>query len=354
MTSRNQSHKPQITNKMVTLKNKLFLGCFICTLVSLTTSASLLNFISDIDPCEEVCQKTYPSHTYDKSQSVECCKRGCRLYSIIELVGEEDGVNGTLKSCSENCDDAYPGATDETSACSLGCNSQKPFTDKWGHMIDMDTDFLGDGMPRMMYPFLYMHNMYSNMVDKVTHHMSVSWSFFMQDGSGRLVVIKSQPQVLDMDVQDFDDYSAYKGTSSMLETNIEASDNTATEVLRHSQIKSARSFSDELNAAQSDPWKYQLDDINSSDWLTCIARKTGIPRLLLCMIILLSAVAMIWLCMSAAVTAPEHRISQQKLSINGDLEYLRYLPEKLGIKGIHPQDYVEARPLPLKIRVEQI
>lgn len=71
-------------------------------------------------------------------------------------------------------------------------------------LVDMDSDFLHEGMPGMMYPFLYMHNMYSNMVDKVTHHMSVSWSFFMQDGSGRLVVIKSQPQVLDMDVQDFD------------------------------------------------------------------------------------------------------------------------------------------------------
>ncbi|XP_059149398.1 transmembrane protein 59-like isoform X2 [Physella acuta] len=335
---------------MVTLQNKLLLCTSIFTFVSITASASLLNLISDIDPCEDACQKTYPSHTYDKSQSIECCKRGCRLYSIIELVGEEDSINGTLKSCFDNCNDAYPGDTDETSACSLGCSSQKPFTDKWGHLVDMDSDFMHEGMPRMMYPFLYMHNMYSNMVDKVTHHMSVSWSFFMQDGSGRLVVIKSQPQVLDMDVQDFDDYSAFKGTSSMIETNIEASDNTATEVLRHSQMKSARGFTDELNAAEAEPWK--LND-NSSDWLTCIARKTGIPRLILCMIILFSAIAMIWLCMSAAVTAPEQRFPQ-KLSISGDLEYLRYLPDKKGIKGIHPQDFIEARPLPVKIHVEKI
>ena len=37
-----------------------------------------------------------------------------------------------------------------------------------------------------------------------------------------------------------------------------------------------------------------------------------------------------------------------------DMDYLRYLPEKKGIKGIHPQDVVEARPLPVKIRIEKI
>ncbi|KAK0052165.1 transmembrane protein 59 [Biomphalaria pfeifferi] len=341
---------------MVTQENKLLLLSCFTLLFSLTTSSSVLNLISDIDPCEDVCLKTYPLYivdSFDKSQSVESCKRGCRLFSLIELVGDEDGLNGTVKTCLENCLEAYPSQNDDTSACMLGCNSQKPFSDKWGPMTDFDADFLTDGMPRMMYPFLYMHNLYSNMVDKVTHHMSVSWSFFMQDGSGRLVVVKSQPQVLDMDVQDFDDYSAFKGTSSMLETNIESSDNTATSVLRHSQLKSARSFSDELNAAQMEPWSYKLDDVNGSDWLTCIAHKTGIPRLILCLILLLSAVAMIWLCMSAAVTAPDQRFSQ-KLSINGDLEYLRNLPEKLGIKRIHTQDSIEARPLPVKIRVERI
>ena len=62
------------------------------------------------------------------------------------------------------------------------------------------------GLVGMMYPLLYMHNMYSNMIDKVSEHMSVSWSFYMQDGTGRLVVVKSQPQFLEMDtkVKDFD------------------------------------------------------------------------------------------------------------------------------------------------------
>ena len=44
----------------------------------------------------------------------------------------------------------------------------------------------------------------------------------------------------------------------------------------------------------------------------------------------------------------------QRLSINGDLEYLRAVGEKDGFKLLHPQSVVEARPLPVKIRVEQI
>jgi hypothetical protein len=43
-----------------------------------------------------------------------------------------------------------------------------------------------------------------------------------------------------------------------------------------------------------------------SDWLTCVARKTGIARIVLCFLILATAVVMIWFCLTAAATAPDH------------------------------------------------
>ncbi|RUS71673.1 hypothetical protein EGW08_020562 [Elysia chlorotica] len=342
---------------METLKNRMFICCALLAFVTFTSASSLFrDLISDVDVCEDVCQKTYPAHTYDKSLSEDCCKRGCRLYSIIELVGAENGVNGTLRACYDNCNDAYPDENEESAACVAGCDSQKPFKEKWSTIPGLDSPFFDGDIKGMMYPFLYMHNMYSNVVDKVAHQMSVSWSFFMQDGTGRLVVIKSQPQMVDMDVQDIDaDYSAFRGTSSVAETNIEPAERTATEMLRLSQLNSAKAFGDEMNVAGADPWKTaQNFEEPTSDWLTCIAHKTGIPRLFLCVLILLSAISMIWLCMSAAIGSPEQRTSQ-KLSIKSmDMDYLRYLPERRGIKGIHPQDIVEARPLPVKIRIEQI
>ena len=58
----------------------------------------------------------------------------------------------------------------------------------------------------MLYPLMYVHSLYSNMIDKAYQHMSVRWSFYMAAGDGKLVVIKSQPQVLTefMDEQDVD------------------------------------------------------------------------------------------------------------------------------------------------------
>ncbi|BFZ16940.1 hypothetical protein BsWGS_19979 [Bradybaena similaris] len=337
------------TNK---LYNKLLYSWALLTLVASSSASFLLDsLISDADPCQDVCIKTYPPGTY-KSALGDCCWRGCRLSLIIHFIGEADGVNGTLSSCYENCKEAYPSEVEDSSACMLGCRSQIPVTDKHDQLKDLESSIPEMEMSHLLYPLMYMHNMYSSMFDKATNQMCVSWSFLMRDGQGHMMVIRSLPQELDTDVQDFDDYT-YRGTSSVLETNIESSGNTATEVLRHSQLKSARSLGDEISAAQADPWKHQQDDASASDWLTCISRKLGLPRFLLCVFIVFSAVAMVWLCMSAAVTAPDQRVSQ-KLSIQGDLEYLRYLPDKKGITGVHPQDFVQARPLPMKIRIEQI
>ena len=42
---------------------------------------------------------------------------------------------------------------------------------------------------------MYVHNLYSNMIDKFNRHTSISWSFFMQNNNGNLVVVKSGPHI---------------------------------------------------------------------------------------------------------------------------------------------------------------
>ncbi|BFZ00117.1 hypothetical protein BsWGS_03155 [Bradybaena similaris] len=313
---------------------------FVLTLASATLQEG---FLTEIDPCEDVCQKTYPLHTYEKSLSGACCSRGCRLYSILELLGDKDSISATLKLCHDNCHEAYPKQAEETSACVLGCDSQKPFRDNLGH-INFDPKIPNNGMPVMPDPLLYMHNMYNSMLGQMRQHVSVSWSLFVQDSEGKMIIAKSKPQVFDLD---FQGQPASLGTSSVMETNIEPVGNMATEMFRHSQLKSASSGQDEFSPLVSG-W----DDGSSNDWLTCIARRTGMPRLLLSVIMLLSAVALIWLCVSAAVTAPDQRLPQ-KLSIHSDLDYLQMLPDK-STTGILPQDVAEARPLPAKLVVEQV
>lgn len=44
----------------------------------------------------------------------------------------------------------------------------------------------------MMYPLMYVHSIYSNMLDKMYSGMSASWSFYANNQ--RIIIIKSQPQ----------------------------------------------------------------------------------------------------------------------------------------------------------------
>ena len=42
-------------------------------------------------------------------------------------------------------------------------------------------------------PFLYVHNFYSNMVDTVQVHFSMTWSFFIATEDGTMIVMRSPP-----------------------------------------------------------------------------------------------------------------------------------------------------------------
>ncbi|KAJ8307780.1 hypothetical protein KUTeg_014664 [Tegillarca granosa] len=328
-----------------TVEILLIFGLFLCVISASSVFDSVLD---DISTCADDCRKTYSPHTYekvpipnglsgivDKNYLIGCCQRGCRFFSIMEFIYHHDNVNITQKGCISSCSEAY-NKTDEYEACTLGCKNQIPQARKHDQ-----EDFFGDSSIHFLYPLMYVHNMYSNMIDKMYHGMSVSWSFYMQADDGKVVVVKSQPKfTLDLDDMD-DEYN----TANYFETNLEPLDRSATPVLKNSQMFYPRQSLD--LAAQ--------DDKHSSDWLSCVSKKTGLPRLFLSLLLLMCAIMMIWLCLTAAITAPEQRVKSeyQKLSINGDLEYLSQL-ETLGIKISYPQDKIEASPLPIKIKVDRI
>lgn len=97
-------------------------------------------------------------------------------------------------------------------------------------------------------------------------------------------------------------FFAEYNTANYFETNLDSVDGSATPVLKNSQILG---FGDSMEMSQSQ------DERNSSDWLSCVSKKTGMPRLILSLILLSCAVMMIWLCLTAAVTSPDHRIKQE-------------------------------------------
>ena len=60
-------------------------------------------------------------------------------------------------------------------------------------------DSLEEANMHLLSPLSYMHGLYSNMLDKVYHRVSVSWSFYMQNDNGNVIIIQSQPQFLEYD-----------------------------------------------------------------------------------------------------------------------------------------------------------
>uniref|UniRef100_X2AH07 Uncharacterized protein n=1 Tax=Capitella teleta TaxID=283909 RepID=X2AH07_CAPTE len=282
------------------------------------------DFIDGVSPCENFCDDTFPLHTYDTPQDLSKCQWGCRLYSIIDLAGHFEELNETGIACSSACTDAYGiPPSEQNNPCSQGCTYQHDTAMK--RKIQMDQYYSQQMNQLSAYaPLLYVHSIYSNMVDKLQNHVAVSWSFYAESDSGSLVVIKSEPHIFIDGMEEQKNY----------ETNLAALENSAN--LKHSQLERG------LDGSQEE----------QTDWLSCISRKTGVSRMCISVLILMSALVMVWLCLTVVVTAPDHRVKPQKLSIYGDLEYLKDLDDKPILSTVHPQ--FEAGPLPMKIPMEAI
>jgi len=328
---------------------------FSCCLVDYCSAFGLFDaFSSETDSCEDTCLNTYPVHTYENEYHSGYCQRGCRFFSIMDSISF-GSMNQTIQECYSACSDSHPDEKEDAAACSLGCDCQAKAITK---MRKKFQQVMSEDDPLSpVFPFLYAHDIFSNMFDKMASHVSVRWSLYTSNEDGQLIVVQSQPEVyVNEEILNMPDGDDYK-TSNYLESNLMAVDNSATPNIRNSQLQRlvGRDMdANELNLAAQ-------DDANS-DWLGCIAYKTGLPRLLLSCTIFLSAVVMIWLCLTTAATAPEQRVPAQKLSIYGDLEYLSSMDEKLILSKVHPQTLAcidaegehEAGPLPIKVKVQRI
>lgn len=276
-----------------------------------------------------------------QSYLVDVCKRGCRFFTIMEFIYNHDNLNMTMKGCTSSCEEAY-NKTEEENTCIFGCKSQVPQLKKF---------LLGEEDPmavniHLVNPFLYVHNMYNNMVDKVWNGLSVRWSFYMKSEDGSVIVVRSEPHFTpEFDsVEIDDDYN----TAHYLETNLEEVDRSATPVIKRSQIPG--------NDGTQFAYNTDGETTAANDWLTCVSKKTGLSRVFLSMLLFMSAMMMIWLCLTAMVTAPEQRVhaNNQRLSINGDLECIKEM-KALGLEITYPQVVSdEAGPLPVKIKVQRV
>ncbi|RUS68803.1 hypothetical protein EGW08_023436, partial [Elysia chlorotica] len=173
----------------------------------------------------------------------------------------------------------------------------------------------------ILYPILQIHNLYKSVQTK-------SWSIFaVQDqtgNSGDLVIVQTDPLIKPSNLYNVKDLIFGQGTDP---NSRELND------LNLSKSKTTSSF-------------------GSVTWLTNLPQSTGMPGTFLFILLLLPALALVWLCMSAAETAPDQYM---KLSVKSDdLHYIHRSTEEKSILAMYPQAAIEARPLPSKMTVDKI
>ncbi|KAL4608253.1 transmembrane protein 59 [Arapaima gigas] len=280
--------------------------------------------------CHKTCQLTYSLHTYPREEELYACQRGCRLFSICQFVGEGQDLNQTKSECDSACHEAYI-QTDEQYACSLGCQNQLPFAEeRQEQLLAM--------MPRihLLYPLALVRGFWNDVMSSAHNFISSSWTFYLQADDGKVIVFQTEPQIQLIpqfvlqreDIREQPENPVYNDYQQPF-----------------------------IQERDKDISKDQGDSGSDYSLFSCLSRNPWLPGWILTMTLVLSTLVLIWICCATVATAVDQYVPAEKLSIYGDLEYIKdqklipYPASSLVVISSTAEE--EAGPLPSKIRVDQ-
>ncbi|XP_019645410.1 PREDICTED: transmembrane protein 59-like [Branchiostoma belcheri] len=310
-----------------------------------TASESFDQLLGDVTPCIKSCEMTYPLHTYPKQENLYACRRGCRLFSIVEFIGESRDLNATKDACDAACMEAYR-HVDDRYGCSIGCRSQVPFARKRKQQRDEEVQKI-----HFLTPMMMVRNIYSDLLSRAQNYMSVSWSLYMQSDNGKIIVLKSEPEVFVDRIIPEDDNFHFPRSELRPEVSLDLLDDLDLELDdRRLQPREPRL----QRISQDANWPGRPQP--AADWLGCVSKKSGLPRWLLSSTLFLSVLAILWLCCATSATAQEQTLKQPKLSIYGDMETIvaqqKSAPGSVVEVPTLETPEEQAGPLPVKIKVD--
>ncbi|GFY74514.1 transmembrane protein 59, partial [Trichonephila inaurata madagascariensis] len=142
----------------------------------------LENLLNESSSCELQCEQNFSGSSPDLKKS---CSEGCRLYTVIGLAKDVRDYNKTVKLCESACSEAFINET-VTNACSSGCNSYPAPTDN----EEIQTLHL-------LTPLMYVRSAYNSMAHHVKQFISTSWTVYVQEDSGKMVILQTSPKVVE-------------------------------------------------------------------------------------------------------------------------------------------------------------
>ncbi|XP_041134506.1 transmembrane protein 59-like isoform X1 [Polyodon spathula] len=313
---------------------------FCCLFICSWCSPVILDgVLEETGSCRKTCQMTYSLHTYPREEELYACQRGCRLFSICQLVNDREDLNQSKTECDSACHEAYSQSQDQY-ACNLGCQSQLPFAEqRQEQLLDM--------MPGMHVPFplTLVGGFWNDMMSSAQSFITSSWTFYLQADDGKVVIFQSEPQIQFMPRFE-PQKEELKDTSFARESSDRHPENA---IYKH----------DHKNFMQEQEFGVDPDNVDKEDHnlFKCLSRSTWLPGWILTTTLVLSVLVLIWICCATVATAVDQYVPSEKLSIYGDLEYVKdqkltpYPPSSLVIISSMAEE--AAGPLPSKVNLNQ-
>nr|XP_034492200.1 transmembrane protein 59-like isoform X2 [Marmota flaviventris] len=242
------------------------------------------------DPGPRPLQAGLPSPSespYDKAVLISACERGCRLFSICRFVAKSSKPNATQTECEAACVEAYVKETEQR-ACREGCWSQSPEPEQ-----DLQLE-------QKTQPVVESLGFQGGRLQRV----EVTWR-------------GSHPEALEVHVDPVGPLD---------------------------KVRKAK-----IRVKTSSKVKVESEEPQDNDFLSCMSRRSGLPRWILACCLFLSALVMLWLSCSTLVTAPGQHLKFQPLTLE---QHKGFMVEPDWPLYPPPSHTCEDSPPPYKLKLD--
>ncbi|CAO2612571.1 Transmembrane protein 59-like, partial [Lemmus lemmus] len=230
----------------------------------------------------------------NKAILISACERGCRLFSICRFVARSSRTNATETECKAACTEAYVKGAEQR-ACSDGCWGQTPEPET--HMELKKTALEPpSGSLSLLELFSTLCN---GLMSSAQGLVSSTWTYSLQTDNR-----KTQPVV---------ESFAFQGSRlQRAEVNWKGSHPEALEGHMDplGPLDKVRRAKTRVKTSMA---KVESEDQQENDFLSCMSRRSGLPRWVLFCCFFLSVLVLLWLSCCTLVTTPGQYLKLQPL-----------------------------------------